>query len=187
MPDVYFSRSRAADEAKRRGILAFETVQLVPHADKNCWGYEERDEGPALDYATLYAETKDWIHHVEVTLKRIPVLVVTVTKDELPPEIPALFELRPLTPSLWNEGSVSFRVYKPRQAAAPRVAAQGADGASNAAREPRKPGAVAAAHALYGSLGDVPRKQAIAAAVAAGINPSTSSVQYSVWRNKNKA
>lgn len=97
---IYHTRSLAGRAGLASG-MPFETICVDPA--KSLYRYEARDEGPGIKYARLYAQGKDWIAWPEISLKRKPILIVHVTKAELPKDIPALFEIRPITPSLWDK------------------------------------------------------------------------------------
>jgi hypothetical protein len=187
MAAVYFARSGAAKAALARDITAFETYQPVPKADPNAWCYAEREPGPGTDYALLYAADKDWVHHCEVTEKKVPVLVVTVTKAELPNDIPKLFVVQPITPSLWTDPDAkSTRKHIATGAAVERRHAEPGTNGQQVPKPPRKAGAVSMVWDICANMAGAPRKEVIAACVAQGINPSTASVQYSAWA-KNRA
>lgn len=94
--------SGAAKAALKAGLRAFETMRMPGDPDKDHYGYEGRDDGPGIAYALLYAKGKEWVHHCEISAKKLPILVVSCCKDELPRDIPGLFILKPLTPSLWD-------------------------------------------------------------------------------------
>lgn len=101
---TFFSRSGAAKAAFSRGFKAIETTPApINHDGKPMWTWEERDVCAALDLATAFAIGKDYISHVEVTLKRQPVIVVTCTREELPDDIPKSIEVRPVTPELFEK------------------------------------------------------------------------------------
>jgi hypothetical protein len=193
MADVYFSRSGAAMAALKRGIKAFETYQPVPKADPSAWCYAERDEGPGIEYARDFAEGKEWIHHVEITELKVPVLIVNITKDELKEEdIPKLFEVRPITPSLWDRqepwkgpktlalatGVASGLLPELKQAAQPISPKTPA----NQPRAPKGEGAVARVWATADEMPGASRQEVIAACVAKGISAGTASTQFSAWR-----
>jgi len=48
----------------------------------------------------------------------------------------------------------------------------------------RKEGPVAKAHAVFDQTKGAPRKDAVAAAIEAGVNPATAATQYQVWRKR---
>lgn len=94
------TKSIAAIAARRRGFTAFETKRIG--TDPERWIYESRPRGPGIEYAELYAADKDFVHHVEVTDLAVPILVVTCKREELPGDIPELFQIEPVTPSLFD-------------------------------------------------------------------------------------
>jgi hypothetical protein len=110
----YASRAHTATYASKAGVVAFESLP----ADGG-WRWQGRDPGPGLTYALLYARGKDWINHCEVRPNGKPILVVRVTKPELPGGIPALFELRPVTPSLWDRQEKRQHAPKPSRPVTP--------------------------------------------------------------------
>lgn len=190
MADVYFSRSGAAMAAFKRDIKAFETYQPVPKADPSAWCYAVRDEGPGIEYARDFAEGKDWIHHVEITELKVPVLIVNITKEELKEEdIPKLFEVRPITPSLWDrqeswKGSKKLTIAtgavpKPRP---PADAYPAMPREIVSPRAPKGEGAVARVWATADEMPGASRQEVIAACVAKGISAGTASTQFSAWR-----
>lgn len=201
MADVYFCRSGAARAAMLRGIEAFETYQPVPKADPNAWCYEERENGPGIEYAKDFAEGKDWIHHVEITKLKVPVLVVNITKEELKDEeIPKLFEVRPITPSLWDKqepwkGPRQLATgYQPPYEQRFGRALRTVEGtpvildyaAKPVPRAPRGEGSVAKVWQMCNAMPGASRKEVVAACVANGINPSTASVQYGAWKKSQE-
>lgn len=100
MARLFHTRSQAAAHALATG-MPFETICV--DKSQSFYQWEERDDGPGIKYARLYARGKEWISHAEISLKRKPILIVTCTKAELPKDVPELFELRPITPSLWEK------------------------------------------------------------------------------------
>lgn len=194
---VFFSRSNAAKDAMRRGIRAFETMPIK--LDPNAWTYEVRKDGPGIDYALEWAAGKDWVHHVELTALQIPVLVVTCFREEITEDIPKLFELRPLTPSLWEKGgerSPRPRSILPRGGA--QDASEGADGQSPVSARPRsssptgtreKSTAESPVKIVWAVCeeknGD--RKAIIDECVSRGVHPSTAATQYSRWKRSKNA
>jgi hypothetical protein len=95
------TKTTAAIMARRRGCSAFETRRVK--RDPDCWLFESRTRGPGIEYAELYASDKDFVHHVEITELAVPILVVTCRLDELPDDIPPLFKIEPVTPSLFDK------------------------------------------------------------------------------------
>ncbi len=114
MARIFHTRTLAGRAALATG-MPFETICVDPA--RSYYTFEERDDGPGIKYAKLYARGKEWVSHAEVSLKKKPILIVTCTKSELPKDIPALFEIRPITPSLWDKQG-------PWKPAAPIAAAQ---------------------------------------------------------------
>lgn len=96
----YSSRETAARAAHANGNAAFETV--ISDVSQEMWKYAIRIEGPGIEYARIFAEGKDWVHHVEVTEAGLGVLIVTCLKEEIPEVIPNVLRVRPITPSLWK-------------------------------------------------------------------------------------
>lgn len=115
MVAVYGSRRLAAINAMRRGIKAFECFMPMPHVDKKCWSYREHPVGPGVEYARIFAEGKDYIHHVEINEKLIPILVVSCLREEILEEIPELFKIEPLTPELWEAARREYPDVSPRR------------------------------------------------------------------------
>jgi hypothetical protein len=65
----------------------------------------------------MYAADKDFVHHVEVTDLAVPILVVTCKREELPGDIPELFRIEPVTPSLFDiERAPRVKKEKPPEA-----------------------------------------------------------------------
>lgn len=190
MAPVFFSRSNAARHAIKRGLRAFETLQPVS-SDPTCWTYEDRGDGPTIDYALAWSEGKDWVHHCEVTLKKIPVLIVTCLREEILEDVPALFEIRPLTPSMWEKEKAFYphpvRVPKLPRGAPQRVAS--ADAGSSIPKTPRVPaprpdgkratGAKAVVQELYDAMPGATKAEVVAACVARGIFKGTAAARYS--------
>lgn len=132
---VFFSRSNAARDAVRRGLPSFETMP-IPNAPDG-WTYEIRREGPGIEYARDFAQDKDWIAWVELTDLEIPVLIVTCFKDEIGEDVPDLFELRPITPELWEKRDETAR--RRGRVEFPRILPRGetgSDGAQDASDDP---------------------------------------------------
>jgi len=98
---VFFSRSNAARDAMRRGIRAFETMEIPGAPDG--WTWEARRDGPGIEYALEYASDKDWVAWVELTVLEVPLLIISCLIEEIPDVIPELFGIRPVTPELWQE------------------------------------------------------------------------------------
>lgn len=94
------TKSIAAIAARRRGFTAFETKRVG--TDPERWIFESRPRGPGIEYAEMYASDKDFVHHVEVTELAVPILVITCKREELPGDIPELFRIEPVTPSLFD-------------------------------------------------------------------------------------
>lgn len=201
MAEVFFYRSYAVKAAKDRGLIAFETYKPVPEIDPRCWTYEERPDGPGIQYAKEYAKGKDWIHHVEVTEAKVPVLVVTCTREELPTDIPAIFELRPMVHEIWE----AERRYYPK----PSVVATGqALGRASRAAPKDKPviqdfagvppvpvakrekstgeSPVKTVWRICAEMIGQDRKAVIAACVDAGVHPGTAATQYSKWKRETQ-
>lgn len=106
---VFFSRATAAKAALRNGLRAFECFVPKPHLDKNCWTYEERKFGPGVEFAETLMEQHDFIHHVEITDKAIPILVVTCFEHEIDEMFPDFVRVEPITPSLWEKPDQAYR------------------------------------------------------------------------------
>lgn len=206
MVAVYMSRRQAAIKALRSGLKSFETYQPMPTVDRNCWTFVERPDGPGVQYAQMFAEGRDWIHHVEVTEKLIPVLVVSCFREEILEEIPSLFEIRPLTPELWETArkqypDTSYKVKTPSLVADPNKPLPLNASGTMAPREPtptRDPnpadpnvmpvasrlrnGATAICREVYIEMRGSDRRTVIDECVARGVLEVTAATQYS--RNK---
>lgn len=115
MVAVYGSRRLAAINAMRRGVKAFQCFMPMPTVDKKCWAYEERPDGPGIQYARMFAEGKEWIHHCEVTELVVPILVVSCLREEILEPIPELFKIEPLTPELWEAARREYPAVSPRR------------------------------------------------------------------------
>lgn len=94
------TKSIAAMAARRNGHTAFETKRIS--TDPERWIFESRTRGPGIEFAELWSADKDYIHHVEITEHAIPILVVTCKREEITDDIPELFRIEPVTPSLFD-------------------------------------------------------------------------------------
>ena len=211
MVAVYFSRRLAAIHAMRKGLKAFQTFQPMPAADRNCWAFEERPEGPGIEYARMFAEGKDFIHHVEVDDKKIPILVVSCFREEIIEEIPSLFRIEPLTPELWaaarreypdtrpyktpslvanparplpNAVSVMKPVNAPTGEATAPVASVSLPVATGVPPSRRAGGAKAICREVYMSMPGAVKKDVIAACVARGVFIGTAAARYTDIRRE---
>lgn len=99
---MYHTKSQAARHAAKKIGPTFETVAFRKPTGDVVWFYKKREPNAASKYAVIYASTRDWIHHTEVTEDGKAVLVVTLPKNELPTGIPPMFLIAPITPQLWE-------------------------------------------------------------------------------------
>ena len=181
-------RKQAVEFARKSGYTGFRTVLTAD----DMWAarYSDKDPSPAEQYAA----THDFVHHAEVEGK-VGVLVVTVTLDELhlehgsirqPPGGPVWFTpgmsqdapdyiVEPLTPSLWQPDPLPGTKSSP-------VQGSGGPRERSAADSPVK-----RVWAIADEMIGQPRKDVIAACVAAGVNKSTANTQYYHWSKKNAA
>jgi hypothetical protein len=207
MPDthyVFFSCANAAKDATKRNIRAFETMTLAP-LDPSAWTYEIRKDGPGIDYALAWAAGKNWIHHVEISKLQRPILVVTCFKEEITEEVPDIFDIKPITPSLWGKKDAHFNDKRVpcKQSLLPRGEGTDASGEPGAtkARAERKPASVASGArerstaispvkivwAVCDELAEQGRAAIIAACVEQGVHPSTAATQYAKWKRYKNA
>jgi len=178
----YPDRSLAAIHAKRRGVLAFEVV-----ATGEGWAIVTREDGPGAQYARTYAEdsTRDWIHHTEIGIDKIPVLVVNVPREELPNDIPDLFRVVPLCAETWEpERKKRAVIIAPGldalAAFAPAVVAPRAENAPPVApAHQRYTGARAIVAEVLADLPGASRKEIVAECVRRGLLPQTATASLS--------
>jgi hypothetical protein len=100
---MWMTHAQCARHAIADGMKAFYCTQ---HDGK--WQAFPAALGVTYEYAEAWLEEEkpDYVHHIEITPKKQPVLVVTCFKDELPDDIPPLFKLEPITPELWEKPRV---------------------------------------------------------------------------------
>lgn len=166
----YVTRSQAAAGAKKAGHEHFQTVKM-PQG----WRWASM---PVPSPAYGYAHDKDFIawietHHIDEGRSNgyKGVIIVTVTRDELPTDIPDHIEVQPITPSLWaNSADAS------PQASRGRSPSQSTPREKSDAQSPVK---------LVWQIADEmvghDRKVVIEACVSAGVNRSTAGTQYYRW------
>lgn len=174
---VFFSRSNAAKDAMRRGIRSFETME-VP-VGQGAWTWEQRRDGPGIEYALSYAEDKDWVAWVELTELEIPILIVSCLIEEIEDIIPDLFGIRPITPELWEELPQGRRRTrgarllplsdKPEQERSP---------APSGERKPRAVGTKAIVRQVFLDLPGADRAEIIRESMARGVPEETAKPLY---------
>lgn len=169
MSEIYATRSQVGRYARRQGITSFMSVR-VPNR-----GWKLFEMHGDVSAALEYAKGKDFVaqvecHHIDEGRQpgTRPVLVVTCLRDELPADIP--FDVEPVTPSLWEQGAADNFDHRARSKAS------AGQRAKSDVESPTK-----LVWKIADEMVDAPKKDVVAACVAAGVNASTASTQYYRW------
>lgn len=170
----YSTRSQAAAGAKRAGHEHFQTFK-----QPQGWKWASM---PVPSPAFGYAHGKDFIawietHHIDEgrTNGYKGVIIVTVTKEELPTDIPADIEVQPVTPSLWANPADTSQ----------QGAASGGAGRSGVREKSDAKSPVKIVWETADEMKGADRKLVIAACVDKGVNKATASTQYYRWAKAN--
>lgn len=156
----YMSRSSAAKAAAKKWKY------FTTYFDKQMQAWYNREVTlPLPEKAEAFAKY-DFVHHVEWTLttegKLIPCLVVSCRRNEITEEIPAEFDVQPLTRDLWWDVTETTK-----------------GNGMRAKSEIESP--VKVVWRIAEEMKGQPRAAVIAACVEAGVNKSTAATQYYKW------
>lgn len=168
------SRSLSAEYAIRYGHLnCFETRKRPDGS----WMYVERQPSPQFDYAKMYAEGKDFVHHVEQNVDGTAILIVSCTREEITKgdAIPDMFLVEPITPSLFDTKRVPVGVdATPFPSPRPSPAIVPTHRVANTNGEIMK--------TVFEISGDASRKEIIMTAELLGVPKNVASAAYADWK-----
>lgn len=189
MPSYIF-RSQAIAGAKKEKLTNYQTR---PHPiDKGLWTYNTE---PGVSLAAEWVESvlpekRDFIASVETGWirpegKRVGVVVVTITKDELDellrwlPPVPANVRFEPLSKEL-------FETAEQRERASATRGSSKSEGGSFARAKSEAVSPVKIVWATADEMKGQDRKAIIEACVAKGVNKSTAQTQLYKWAKANE-
>lgn len=167
----YATRSQAAKHAMKRGLTAFRCFQN----DDGTWTYREEIANKPLRDALKWAAQKDYVHHVEME-NTAPILIVTCLKEELATE-KIIFEMEPITPSLWDSHRNEISHVYGRKQATPRMGLDGTVRASSSVASPSK---------LVWEIAEanqhLTRGEVLKLCIDAGVHEGTAKTQFQKWK-----
>lgn len=167
----YATRSLAAHHAMKKQAYAFRCFMN----DDGTWSYREELQTKPLQEAYNFAKKKDYVHHVEIENGN-PILIVTCLKEELASE-KIVFEMEPITPSLWDSHRNEISHVYGRKQATPRLRQDGTIKNSSSVASPTK-----LVWEIAEANQNLPRGDVIRMCIEAGVNEGTAKTQFQKWK-----